>query len=175
MAPLIPIGQFVPPVTWINKSFIPVANMFDTSGNFRQRSVSLAKRCRGPDGDALDNVFDLSREFPALKTPAPPAINISGIKNLLVEAAKTGENLKAVIEKGEPGSEAVTIAKSVLTLYNCVEGLIEKAIVPLCGGQVWGGLGSTGPATPGRPGPATPGCPGRQSVAPAPPPKPTGE
>ena len=153
MAPLIPIGQFVPPVTGINKSFIPVANMFDTSGNFRQRSVSLAKRRRGPDGDALDTVFDVSREFPALKTPAPPAINIFGIKNLLVEVAKTGKNLKAVIEKGDPGSKAVTIAKSVLTLYNCVEGLIEKAIVPLCGGQVWGGLGSTGPATPAPPWP----------------------
>ncbi len=56
MAPPIPIGQFVPPVTGFNKSFIPVANLFDTSGNFRQRSVSLAKRRRGPEGDALDNV-----------------------------------------------------------------------------------------------------------------------
>ena len=71
MAPPIPIGQFVPPVTGINESFILVANMFDTSGNFRQHSVSLAKRHRGPDGDALDNVFDLSREFPPLRAPAP--------------------------------------------------------------------------------------------------------
>ena len=71
MAPPIPIGQFVPPVTGINESFILVANMFDTSGNFRQHSVSLAKRRRGPDGDALDNVFELSREFPPLRAPAP--------------------------------------------------------------------------------------------------------
>ena len=43
------------------------------------------------------------------------------------------------------------MAGSVMALYNCVEGLIEKAIVPLCGSQVWGGLGAPGPATPGRP------------------------
>ena len=67
MAPPIPIGQFIPPVTGVNKSFIPVANMFDTTGNFRQRTFSLGKRRRGPDGNDLDNVFDLSKEFPPSK------------------------------------------------------------------------------------------------------------
>ena len=167
MAPPIPIGQFVPPVTGFNKSFIPVANLFDTSGNFRQRSVSLAKRRRGPEGDALDNVFDLSREFPPLRNPAPPAIDVFKIKNLLVVAANTGDDLKKIVEKGEPGGEVVMMAKSVLALYNCVEGLIEMAVLPLCSGQAWSGLGNSGSATPGRPA--------RQAAAPAPPPKPTGE
>ena len=135
MAPPIPIGQFVPPVTGVNKSFIPVANLFDTTGNFRPRSFSLAKRRRGPEGDALDNVFDLSREFPPLRTPALQAIDVFGIKSLLVLAANTGSDLKKIIEKSEPGGKMVVMAKSVLTLYNCVEGLIEKAIVPLCGNQ----------------------------------------
>ena len=167
MAPPIPIGQFVPPVTGINKSFIPVANSFDSSGNFRLRSFSLAKRRRGPEGDALDNVFDLSREFPPIRVPAPPAINIFSVKSLLVEAAKSEGNLKTIIEKGDPGSEVVTVARAVMTLYACVEGLIEKAIVPLCGGQGWGGQGNTGPLQPGRQA--------HQVTAPALPPKPTGE
>ena len=141
--------------------------MFDTSGNFRQRSVSLAKRRRGPEGDALDNVFDLSREFPPLRNPAPPAIDVFKIKNLLVVAANTGDDLKKIVEKGEPGGEVVMMAKSVLALYNCVEGLIEMAVLPLCSGQAWSGLGNSGSATPGRPA--------RQAAAPAPPPKPTGE
>ena len=59
------------------------------------------------------------------------------------------------------------MAKSVLALYNCVEGLIEMAVLPLCSGQAWSGLGNSGSATPGRPA--------RQAAAPAPPPKPTGE
>ena len=167
MAPPIPIGQFIPPVTGVNRSFIPVANMFDATGNFRQRTISLGKRRRGPDGDDLDNVFDLSKEFPPLRTPAPLAVDVLGIKSLLVIAANTGSDLKKIIEKTEPGSEMALMARSVQTLYNCVEGLIEKAIVPLCGSQGWGGSGGPGPHTPGRPA--------RQAAAPAPPPKPTGE
>ena len=167
MAPPIPIGQFIPPVTGINKSFIPVANSFDTSGNFRPRSFSLAKRRRGPEGDALDNVFDLSREFPPLRIPDRPAVDIFSVKLLLVEAAKSESNLRTIIEKGDPGSEVVTVANAVMSLYSCVEGLIEKAIVPLCGGQGWGG--------PGNPGPLQPGHSARQVTAPVPPPKPTGE
>ena len=66
MAPPIPNGQFIPPVTGVNRSFIPMANMFDTTRNFRQRTFSLGKRRRGPDGNDLDNVFDLSKEFPPL-------------------------------------------------------------------------------------------------------------
>ena len=167
MAPPVPIGAFIPPVTGFNKSLAPVANLFDTSNNFRQRTISLGKRRRGPDGESLDNVFDLSREFPPLRTPAPLAIDTLGIKSLLVEAAKMETVVKTIIEKGDPNGESVGLAKSVVALYSLVEGLIEKAILPLCNGGGTGGLGGLNPSQSGRPG--------RPAVAPAPPPKPTGE
>ena len=104
MAPPVPIGSFIPPVTGVNNSLAPVANIFDTTGNFRYRVSSQGKRRRGPEGDILDNVFDLSREFPELRPPAPPSIDVSSIKTLLVESAKMGIELKILIEKGEPTS-----------------------------------------------------------------------
>ena len=161
MAPPVPIGAFIPPVTGFNKSLAPVANLFDSSNNFRQRTISLGKRRRGPDGDSLDNVFDLSREFPPLRTPAPLAIDTLGIKSLLVEAAKMETVVKMIIEKGDPNGESVGLAKSVVALYSLVEGLIEKAILPLCNGGGTGGLGGLNPSQSGRPG--------RPAVAPAPP------
>ena len=103
MAPPIPIGLFIPPITGVNNSLAPVANMFDPSGNFRSRTSSY-KRRRGEDGGLLDNVFDLSREFPPLRNPAPLALDTSSIKSLLVLAAKTESDLKILIEKGVLGS-----------------------------------------------------------------------
>ena len=67
----------------------------------------------------LDNVFDLSREFPPLRNPAPLALDTSGI------------------------------AKAVMALYTLTESIIEKAILPLCGGL--GAAGGGGGASSPRP------------------------
>ena len=166
MAPPVPIGSFIPPVTGVNNSLAPVANSFDATGNFRNRTVSLGKRRRGPEGEILDNAFDLSRDFPFLRPPAPLSIDIIGVKSLLVESAKMEAELKKIVEKGEPGSEVVMIARSAMTLYALVEGLIEKAVVPLCNGQWPGGKGGGNASQPDR---------AVRPAAPAPPPKPTGE
>ena len=168
MAPPIPIGLFIPPITGVNNSLAPVANMFDPSGNFRSRTSSY-KRRRGEDGGLLDNVFDLSREFPPLRNPAPLALDTSGIKSLLVLAAKTESDLNTITEKGEPGSEIVVIAKAVMALYTLTESIIEKAILPLCGGLSAAGGGGLIPPPSGA------GQSARMATAPAPPPKPTVE
>ena len=168
MAPPIPSGLFIPPITGVNNSLAPVANMFDPSGNFRSRTSSY-KRRRGEDGGLLDNVFDLSREFPPLRNPAPLALDTSGIKSLLVLAAKTESDLKTIIEKSEPGSESVVIANAVMALYTLTESIIEKAILPLCGGLSAAGGGGLIPPPSGA------GQSARMATAPAPPPKPTGE
>ena len=64
------------------------------------------------------------RSSPPLRTPAPLAVDVFGIKSLLVIAANTASDLKKIIEKTEPGSEMAMMARSVQTLYNCLEGLI---------------------------------------------------
>ena len=58
------------------------------------------------------------------------------------------------------------IARSAMALYALVEGLIEKAVVPLCNGQWPGGKGGGNASQPD--------CAVRPA-APAPPPKPMGE
>ena len=168
MAPPVPIGSFIPPVTGINQSLAPVANSFDSSGNFafRSRSISQGKRRRGPEGEILDNVFDLSRDFPPLRPPASLSVDVDCIKGLLVESAKMEADLKKIIEKGDPESEIVMIARTTMSLYNLVEGLIEKAVIPLCNGQWPAGQGGGNASQPGR---------HSKPAAPAPPPKPTGE
>jgi len=60
MAPPTPIGTFIPPVTGIH-SLGPVANRFDTSGNFRSRAGSYKRKKPGESG-AYEEIFDLSRE-----------------------------------------------------------------------------------------------------------------
>ena len=164
MAPPVPIGSFIPPVTGVNNSLAPVANSFDVTGNFRNRTVSQGKRRRGPDGETLDNY--LSRDFPYLRPPAPLSIDVCGIKSLLVESAKMESELKTLLEKGEPGSEVVVIARSVMSLYCLVEGLIKKAVIPLCNGEWLAGQGGGNAPQPGRPG---------KPAAPVPPLKPTRE
>ena len=168
MAPPVPIGSFIPPVTGINQSLAPVANSFDSSGNFafRSRSISQGKRRRGPEGEILDNVFDLSRDFPPLRPPASLSVDVGCIKGLLVESAKMEADLKKIIEKGDPESEIVVIARTTMSLYNLVEGLIEKAVIPLCNGQWPAGQGGGNASQPGR---------HFKPAAPAPPPNPTGE
>ena len=164
MAPPVPIGSFIPPVTGVNNSLALVANSFDVTGNFRNRTVSQGKRRRGPDGEALDNYFDLSMDFPYLRPLAPLSIDVCRIKSLLVESAKMESELKTLLEKGEPGSEAVVIARSVMSLYCLVEGLIKKAVIPLCNCEWPAGQGGGNAPQPGRPG---------KPAAPVTPPKPT--
>ena len=135
MAPPTPIGTFVgvPPVTGVNKSFIPVANLYDSSGTFRPRTASY-KRKRGGEAGELDNLFDLSADFPSLRTPAHPTLDVGAIKELMVTAAKLCGDLKPLMENTENEIDKPTaiILKSTMALYSVVEAIVEKAIMPLC-------------------------------------------
>ena len=131
MAPPVPIGSFIPPVTGVNNSLAPVANSFDATGNFRNRTVSLGKRRRGPEGEILDNAFDLSRDFPFLRPPAPLSIDICGVKSLLVESAKMREAMgradtESVLYDAHLGY-AVTFNRSRLSA-NLSAGLKSAAV-----------------------------------------------
>ena len=59
----------VPPVT-IGASR-PVSNFFDRTGRFRSRSSSVKRPRTDDDPDA---VFDISRDYPPLYLPPPPAL-----------------------------------------------------------------------------------------------------
>ena len=171
MAPPTPIGTFVgvPPVTGVNKSFIPVANLYDSSGTFRPRTASY-KRKRGGEAGELDNLFDLSADYPPLRTPAHPTLDVGAIKELMVTAAKLCGDLKPLMENTENEIDKPTaiILKSTMALYSVVEAIVEKAIMPLCGSWPLGSSGADMPRG-GRTASVSSKNP------PAPPPKPTGE
>jgi len=164
MAPPTPIGQFVPPVTGIHKSFVPVANMFDTSGNFRSRAGSL-KRRRAEGFGALDDAFDLSQPYPPLKYPTVQGIDLASVNNLLIAAAKERDALKPIIEKSSD-TEIGKIAKSVVSLYSLIESIVEKAVVPVCsgGGTAAGSKAGGGASHPTGAAGATPSAPPRGEV-----------
>ena len=73
-----PLSPFVPPVTGTGGLAASVtANLFDFSGQFRNRLPSGTKRLR-PDNwgsreeEDLHARFDLTRSYPPLVVPPPP-------------------------------------------------------------------------------------------------------
>ena len=131
MAPPIPIGQFVPPVTGVNGFLAPVANSFDSSGTFRSRSASQ-KRRRGETGDTLDAVFDLSANYPTISPPTVPTLDKGAIRELLVAAAGIGVDMSDLLADDSQDPKVRTLATATLALYKLVEGIVEKALMPLC-------------------------------------------
>ncbi len=65
---------FVPPVTGVNGSNIPVSNLYDDSGVFRNRAGSRAKRARTESEIERDAAYDLSRDYPPLSNPEKPCL-----------------------------------------------------------------------------------------------------
>ena len=64
----IPLGSFVPPVTGTNGRPGAVAsNLYDVSGNFRDRTGSFKRRRTGDERD-LDDRFDITRNYPPSAT-----------------------------------------------------------------------------------------------------------
>lgn len=158
MAPPVPIGLYVPPVTGVKGSSAPVANSFDSSGLFRSRSGSQ-KRQRTDSEAEIDMAFDIGRDYPKLLLPKEPTLDIQGVQSLLVLAAKEKEKLKKQLDEGELGSECTVMVDSVMALYNLVEAIIEKALVPMT-------------SKPSQWAPRARA--GRRDASPIPPPKPDG-
>ena len=109
------MSPFIPSATGTGGIAAAVtANLFDFSGNFRNRLPSATKRQR-PDNWGS----------PPLGHPTPPKIDLPAVKALMVEAAKsallTGKNTSA------PNK---LLAGSVMALYGLVEALLEKALLP---------------------------------------------
>jgi len=131
MAPPIPIGNFIPPVTGVNGSLRPVANSYDASGNFRNRSASVKRRCVEQNGSELESVFDLSAPYPPLLLPETPRIDLAAVKDLLVAAADQGKKLEQIAKDDGVDGDTREVARSAVALYRLVEAIVEKAIVPM--------------------------------------------
>jgi hypothetical protein len=62
----IPLRAFIPPVTGTkDRPGAVISNLFDSSGNFRERTASLKRRRIGDERD-MDDAFDITRPYPPL-------------------------------------------------------------------------------------------------------------
>ncbi len=131
MAPPTPIGSFIPPVTGLNKNLRPFANNFDESGFFRSRTGSVKRRRPNSPPTEIENRFDLAQQYPPLVYPDRPGIDLAAVRNHLVSAAGESEKIKLLLAEGGGDDATRALANSAIALYNLVEAIVEKAVVPM--------------------------------------------
>jgi len=136
----------VPPVTGTNRNPRPVANFFDDSRTFRDRSHSQKRRRHDDDRHAgrdelLDAVYDLTNDFPPVAPPERPAVDVANIKSILVEATTMAEGLRPVLDREDLPQESRAIVSMLVTLVNLVGAVVEKGLEPLSATVV--GCGAT--------------------------------
>ena len=121
----------VPPVTGTNNNSRPVANLYDDSRTFRDRTYSNKRRRRDGQDELLDAVFDLTNDFPPVAPPDRPAVDVASIKTVLVEATAMAENLKPLLGREDVSTDSKAIVSMLVTLVNLVGTVVEKGIEPI--------------------------------------------
>jgi hypothetical protein len=135
----------IPPVTGVGRPNSVVANLFDSSGSFRQRNNSF-KRPRRDDGqdDPRDRQYDLTRDFPPLSFPGPLKLDIAKIKGLLVKATEAAHPVRTRLDDDSVSAESRELAIASIALMEVLGAVVESAIIPMAGL-----LGSAGPLVSG--------------------------
>ncbi len=127
----IPLGAFIPPVTGTyGRPGAVASNLFDMSGNFRERTNSFKRRRTGDDQD-LDDRYDITRNYPPLNNPPKPNFDVAAIKDLMVDATSKVEAIKARAEQPELDQVAKEFAIFNLSLFALLSAVVEKAVMPL--------------------------------------------
>ena len=122
----VPAAVVIPPVTVGGSG--PMANFFDKLGRFRSRTASY-KRPRTDDNP--DNFFDLSRDFPQLTLPPPPAVDVGGIKSLLIDNSKIAGEVAAIAAAEDCDPRVRVLADAWSGLFKLLEAALEKAVFPM--------------------------------------------
>jgi hypothetical protein len=151
-------ANFVPPVTGIGGNLAPVANTYDTAGNFanRPRIGSLSKKRRI---DEIDRVFDLSEPYPPILPPGKLSVNIDEIKTLLVAASAASEEVGPLLENPELDPKLKAFGNLGMALLGVVSAIVENGLIPIVGTGTGSGSGPSGSGSGpifGKIGPAPP-------------------
>jgi hypothetical protein len=122
----------IPPVTLGGRNLPVVANLFDDTGNFRQRNGSF-KRQRVEGGGAVsrDGYYDLSRDAAVAAPPSGPKLDIGKIRGLMVKANEMAEIIrtKYVLEAVPDGVR--DLAGFSMALLDLVNAVVEEGIIPM--------------------------------------------
>ncbi len=114
-----------------------VSNLFDASGNFRQRQGSFKRpRVEGGGGGSRDAVYDLSRDAVAATLPVQPKLDIGRIRGLMVKANEAATAIRSRISDGTASAEIVELASSSIALLDLISAVVEEGIVPMSSSAV---------------------------------------
>jgi hypothetical protein len=154
-------AEFVPPVTGVNGSSAPVANIYDSSGTFQNRGrANSVKRRRVTE--EIDAVFDRSVDYPPLTMPERPNLDLDKVKGLLVVAGSVAEELKPLLEEPNTDPKIMAIGKLNLSILEALTAVVDGGLLPLSAsgpamGRAGGGAGAwhpkVAPATAPKPTP----------------------
>jgi hypothetical protein len=124
--------SLVPPVTIGGRNPPVVANLFDDSGNFRQRNGSF-KRQRVEGGVAAtgEGFYDLSREasFPSL--PNIPKLDVGKIRGLMVKANEMAAAIRSRFAAESVPEGVRELAGFSISLLDLVNAVVEEGIIPM--------------------------------------------
>jgi hypothetical protein len=120
---------FIPPVTLGNSSTPVVANLFDSTGNFRQRNWSFKKRRF--DGGESDREEIYSKDPVTASAPPVPRLDIGKIRGLMVRANEMASAIRSRLADGFGSAESRELADSSIALLELVTAVVEEGIIPL--------------------------------------------
>jgi len=125
------LAPFIPPVTGTEgRPNAVAANSFDFSGRFRDRTQSFKRRRVGHEGD-LDERYDLTRDYPPVSLPPRPLFDMQAIQDLMVEATKRAETIRARATDPNYDQETKDFACFNISMFDLLVSVVEKAIMPL--------------------------------------------
>ncbi len=124
--------KYIPPVTGVGGGASNIAaNLFDDSAYFSQRprAGTGAKRKRHEPGTEF---YDITKDAETPSFPPKLTLDVASIRELLLVASNLVPGVKSLMENPKASKEGIkTFADITIALYNVIETLIEKAIIPL--------------------------------------------
>jgi hypothetical protein len=124
--------SLIPPITIGNRNLPVVANLFDDSGNFRQRNRSFKRqRTEGGGADSRDRFFDLSRDVAAPSFPNAQKLDVGKIRGLMVKANEVATAVRSRLSAGAVSDEVGELAGFSIALLELVSAVVEEGIIPM--------------------------------------------
>jgi hypothetical protein len=127
-----PRPMLIPPVTIGGKTSPVVANLFDTSGNFRQRTASVKRgRYDGGENGSRDGFYDLSRDPASNAPPTVPRLDVGKVRALMVKANAMAPAIRALSGGDSVAPEVGELAGFSILLLDLLNAVVEDGIMPI--------------------------------------------
>jgi hypothetical protein len=124
--------SLIPPVTIGGRNPPVVANMFDDSGNFRQRNGSFKRpRVEGGAAAAGEGFYDLSRDASAPTIPNALRLDVGKIRGLMVKANEMAALIRTRYTAESVPEGVKELAGFSISLLDLVNAVVEDGIMPM--------------------------------------------